>query len=90
MIIVDIFIYLLLALYLDAVIPAEYGTRRPPYFIFQLSFWKSMFCENRSKPNNHEMTRQLSARERENTDDIEPVGDEMIGKEAIRSVMYKF
>lgn len=86
MIIVDIFLYLLLALYLDAVIPAEYGKRRPPYFIFQLSFWKSVFCESRSQPNAREMKRQMSARERENANDVEPVGEEMIGKEAVRSV----
>ena len=84
MIIVDIFLYLFLALYLDAVIPAEYGKRRPPYFIFLPSFWKSVFCNNNQLTKGHELSRQLSARGIQNMDDVEPVGNEMIGKEAIR------
>lgn len=82
MIIVDIFLYLLLALYLDNVIPAEYGKRRPPYFIFMPSFWRSVYCGDNS--HDRELSRQLSARGFQNMDDVEPVGQEMIGKEAIR------
>ena len=40
MLIVDIVLYFLLALYLDAVVPAEYGQRKPPHFIFMPSFWR--------------------------------------------------
>ena len=78
---VDIFLYLGLALYLDAVVPAEYGKRRPPYFIFLPSFWKSLFVENK---NDIPLSRQTSARSIHNQDDVEPVGPEMMGKEAIR------
>ena len=38
---VDIVLYGLLAYYLDNVLPTEYGTRRKPWFPFQLSFWVS-------------------------------------------------
>ena len=37
----DIVLYGLLAYYLDNVLPTEYGTRRKPWFPFQLSFWVS-------------------------------------------------
>lgn len=35
----NIFVYLLLALYLDQVVPDEYGTARKPWFMFTPSFW---------------------------------------------------
>ena len=38
---VDFVLYGLLAYYLDNVLPTEYGTRRKPWFPFQLSFWVS-------------------------------------------------
>ena len=37
----DIVLYGLLAYYLDNVLPTEYGTRRKPWFPFQMSFWVS-------------------------------------------------
>ena len=48
MLLVDTVLYLLLALYFDAVIPGEYGQHRPPYFIFTPSFWKSI-CSKKEK-----------------------------------------
>ncbi|XP_031568598.1 ATP-binding cassette sub-family A member 5-like [Actinia tenebrosa] len=81
MMVVDIFLYLGLALYLDAVVPTEYGKRRPPYFIFMPSFWKSLFVDD--KNNEIALSRQLSARSVHNQDDVEQVGPEMIGKEVI-------
>lgn len=80
MLIVDIILYFLLALYLDAVIPAEYGQRKPPYFIFMPSYWKSLF--NGTK--NNAPARQMSVREQEASEDIEAVHADMHGKEAIR------
>jgi ATP-binding cassette subfamily A (ABC1) protein 5 len=82
MIIIDIFLYLSMALYLDAVVPAEYGKRRPLYFIFMPSFWKSFFSDD--KNSDITLSRQLSARGIHKMEDVEPVGPEMIGKEAIR------
>ena len=80
MLIVDIFLYFLLALYLDVVIPAEYGQRKPPYFIFMPSFWKSLFGNKKVNTPN----RQMSAREQETSEDIEAVHADMHGNEAIR------
>ena len=82
MLIVDIILYFLLALYLDAVIPAEYGQRKPPYFIFMPSFWKSLF--DGKKKNGPAL--QMSAREQEASEDIEAVHADLHGKEAIRYV----
>ena len=80
MLIVDIILYFLLALYLDAVIPAEYGPRKPPYFIFMPSFWKSLFGGKKENA----PRRQMSAREQETSEDIEAVHADMHGNEAIR------
>lgn len=39
MLIVDAFLYGILAWYLDKVLPSEYGTPLPFYFVFQPSYW---------------------------------------------------
>lgn len=35
----DIFLYALLAYYLDSVVPSEYGIKRPAWFCFTPGFW---------------------------------------------------
>ena len=40
MFIFDIFLYLILANYLERVLPSTYGIRLPWYFCFQPSFWR--------------------------------------------------
>ncbi|CAH3191074.1 unnamed protein product, partial [Porites evermanni] len=80
MLIVDIILYFFLALYLDNVIPTQYGQRRSPYFIFLPSFWKSLF-NGRKKEG---LNREMSAREQETSEDIETVHADMHGNEAIR------
>ena len=82
MLIVDSVLYFLLALYLDAVIPAEYGQRKSPYFIFMPSFWKSLFDGKKGMETT--LTRQKSARGQEASEDIEAVHADMHGNEAIR------
>ena len=86
MLIVDTVLYLLLALYFDVVIPGEYGQRRPPYFIFMPSFWKSIFS---GKDQKKTPTRQLSARIEEASDDIEPMPAVFHGNEVIRYILNK-
>ena len=82
MLIVDAILYFLLALYFDAVIPAEYGPRKPPHFIFMPSFWKSLFnTEGKKKA---QAARQMSARVQEASDDVEAMPAEMRGSEVIR------
>ena len=80
MLIVDIILYFFLALYLDNVIPTQYGQRRSPYFIFLPSFWKSLFNGKKGEG----LNRQMSAREQETSEDIETVHADMHGNEAIR------
>ncbi|XP_014207034.1 ATP-binding cassette sub-family A member 5-like isoform X2 [Copidosoma floridanum] len=52
----DIFLYGLLAYYLDSVIPSEYGVKRPPWFCFTLGFW----CRRNKAP-------RVSSKERVNS-----------------------
>lgn len=82
MLIVDIILYFLLALYFDAVIPAEYGQRKHPLFIFRPSFWKScLFCAgNKGKA----LPRNMSTPEWDRSEDVEAVHHDMQGNEAIR------
>eukprot|EP00095_Tigriopus_kingsejongensis_P007733 maker-scaffold200_size264178-snap-gene-0.10 protein:Tk07733 transcript:maker-scaffold200_size264178-snap-gene-0.10-mRNA-1 annotation:"atp-binding cassette sub-family a member 5" len=40
MLAVDIVLYLLIAFYLDNVVPTEYGTRRKPWYFLQPSYWR--------------------------------------------------
>lgn len=83
MLIVDAILYFLLALYFDAVIPAEYGPRKPPHFIFMPSFWKSLFSSEDTKTT---PARQMSARVREASDDVESMPADMHGNEVIRYI----
>lgn len=41
MLILDTFIYMLIALYVEAIFPGEYGLPRVWYFPFTLKFWYS-------------------------------------------------
>ena len=81
LLLVDTVLYLLLALYFDAVIPGEYGQHRPPYFIFTPSFWKSI-CSK--KEQQKAPSRQLSARVEEASEDIEAMPADLQGSEVIR------
>jgi ABC-type multidrug transport system ATPase subunit len=44
---VDGIIYLMLALYLDKIIPSEFGRASSPFFFLQKSFWKSFIPKKR-------------------------------------------
>lgn len=39
MLIIDTFLYLLIALYFEAILPGEYGIPKPWYFLFTRNFW---------------------------------------------------
>ncbi|XP_052071542.1 cholesterol transporter ABCA5-like [Mytilus californianus] len=39
MLLFDSVLYFVLAMYLDNVIPTEYGAKKPPYYIFMKSYW---------------------------------------------------
>lgn len=40
MLTIDSIIYLLVALYVEAIFPGDYGVPKPWYFIFTPSFWR--------------------------------------------------
>ena len=87
MLIVDTIIYLLIAVYLDAVFPGKYVKGKHPLFIFKLSFWKQASCcgnkktgftKQRSLLNYSKPTQEYHA------GDIEDVSDEIMGNKVIR------
>lgn len=78
MLIIDIILYMLLALYFDAVVPGEYGQRKVPYFCFLPSFWKGVLGWSSS------VQEQNSFADFEGCDDIELVPEELSEKKAIR------
>lgn len=106
MVSVDVCLYLLLALYFDAIVPTEYGTREKPWFFLQPSFWRKekkatgAGIKNRSAsfsdiPNAtgvdySSLSRHSSGRSNGSSCivgftnvDIEPVSEDMRGKEAV-------
>ena len=87
MLIVDTIIYLLIAVYLDAVFPGKYVKGKHPLFMFKLSFWKQASCcgnkktgfaKQRSLLNYSKPTQEYHA------GDIEDVSDEIMGNKVIR------
>ncbi|XP_066469630.1 cholesterol transporter ABCA5-like [Tiliqua scincoides] len=74
----DSMLYLLLAVYLDQVIPGEYGLRRNFFFFLKSSFWLK-------QPRNYtELCESVSTGNINSNEMIEPVSSEFQGKEAIR------
>ncbi len=45
MMFLDFLIYSVLAWYFDQVLPSEFGTPRPWYFLLTLKYWKQTFCD---------------------------------------------
>ncbi|XP_046734287.1 cholesterol transporter ABCA5-like isoform X1 [Diprion similis] len=83
----DIFLYSLLAYYLDSVVPSEYGVKRSPFFCFTPGFW----CRRKVPlvPSSNGESNSFIPGEETNRD-VEPVVREMKGREAIRIVdLYK-
>lgn len=68
MLLVDALIYLLLALYIEAVFPGEYGVPKPWYFPFQPSFW----CENSHYEPYFDTAENRSDDDRSNVCETEP------------------
>ncbi|CAK8683815.1 unnamed protein product [Clavelina lepadiformis] len=72
---VDIILYFFLTLYFDNVVPGEYGQRNSIFFCFMPSFWF---------PSKYRITLDHQASDGNNCDYIEPISDDLKGKEAIR------
>ena len=86
MLVVDTILYLLIASYLDVVLPGDYEKAKHPLFIFKLAFWKHACCRDEDKG----LTRQRSllnssqSTQEEHAEDIEDVSDGMMGNKVIR------
>jgi ATP-binding cassette, subfamily A (ABC1), member 5 len=83
----DIILYSLLALYLDAVVPSEHGTKQKPFFCLMPSFWFASKNEVKVPLLNgcggvESTVHSFNPHEA----DVEPVPREMRGKEAIKIV----
>ena len=73
---------MLLAIYLDAVFPGEYGQRRSPLFCFKPSFWRGVSLPNKRQPT---LFRGMSSvHEDESQADVEEVPESMQENLAIR------
>ncbi|NXY75912.1 ABCAA protein, partial [Glareola pratincola] len=79
MLVFDSVLYMLLAMYFDKVLPGKYGIPDPPFFCLKPSYWV------RSRRGfSREMPRTAASPEELLGDDVEPVPQEFMGKEAIR------
>ncbi|OCT61980.1 cholesterol transporter ABCA5 [Xenopus laevis] len=76
--VVDSVMYLLLATYLDQVLPGEYGLRQSPFFFLKPSYW------SKRKKRYGELNESYFDRTVDLSEMIEPVSSELHGKEAIR------
>ncbi|XP_064604121.1 cholesterol transporter ABCA5-like [Liolophura sinensis] len=83
MLAVDTVLYGFLAIYLDNVIPSEYGPRRPPWYIFMRSYWCDVSSSSGERLHlingDHHANNTAS-----HDEDVEPVSSDLRGKEGIR------
>ncbi|XP_067403405.1 cholesterol transporter ABCA5 isoform X2 [Emydura macquarii macquarii] len=78
LLVLDSMFYLLLAVYLDQVIPGEFGLRRPSFFFMKPSFW------SKRRRNYKELYESTVNGSLSFSEMVEPVSSEFQGKEAIR------
>ncbi|KFW91411.1 cholesterol transporter ABCA5 isoform X1 [Phalacrocorax carbo] len=78
LLVLDSIFYLLVAVYLDQVIPGEFGLRRTPFFFMKPSFW------SKHRKNYKELYESSINGSFSFSEIVEPVPSEFQGKEAIR------
>ncbi|KAF4012945.1 hypothetical protein G4228_003023 [Cervus hanglu yarkandensis] len=78
MLLFDALLYLVLTLYLDKILPTEYGQQRPPWFFLKSSSWFQRRRADRAALEN-DIDPDFPS-----NDSFEPVSPEFHGKEAIR------
>ncbi|NXE05295.1 ABCA5 protein, partial [Lophotis ruficrista] len=78
LLVLDSIFYLLVAVYLDQVIPGEFGLRRMPFFFMKPSFW------SKRRKNYKELYESSINGSLSFSEIVEPVTSEFQGKEAIR------
>ncbi|KAJ7401602.1 ATP binding cassette subfamily A member 5 [Pitangus sulphuratus] len=79
LLVLDSIFYLLVAVYLDQVIPGEFGLRRAPFFFMKPSFW------SKHRKNYRELYESSVNGSLSFSEIVEPVPSEFQGKEAIRA-----
>ena len=86
MLMVDTILYLLIAAYLDAVFPGEYGRAKHPLFIFKLSFWKHVCYGHKETglPRHRSLVNSLQPSQEDYAEDIDDVSDKLMGNKVIR------
>ena len=86
MLMVDTILYLLIAAYLDAVFPGEYGRAKHPLFIFKLSFWKHVCYGHKETglPRQRSLVNSLQPSQEDYAEDIDDVSDKLMGNKVIR------
>lgn len=82
MLTLDIFLYLLLAIYFDMVIPKEYGQQYHPLFFLYPSFWRG---DQATKAND---TAAIYLPKNNSSEDAEEISNDFVGKEGIRLLNY--
>ncbi|KAL3876747.1 hypothetical protein ACJMK2_034544 [Sinanodonta woodiana] len=80
MLLLDSVLYFLLAVYLDHVVPGEYGPRYPPWFCFTKAFW----CGCASSGKLSAITKERETPYQDDLADIEAVSRETMNNTAIR------
>uniref|UniRef100_A0A8C0BD03 Cholesterol transporter ABCA5 n=1 Tax=Buteo japonicus TaxID=224669 RepID=A0A8C0BD03_9AVES len=78
LLVLDSIFYLLVAIYLDQVMPGEFGLRRTPFFFMKPSFW------SKRRKNYKELYESSINGSLSFSEIVEPVPSEFQGKEAIR------
>ncbi|XP_077109566.1 cholesterol transporter ABCA5 isoform X1 [Ranitomeya variabilis] len=76
--VVDSVMYLLLASYLDQILPSEYGLKRQPFFFLKPSYW------SKKRRNYGVLSESFFSANTDLSDIVEPVALGLQGKEAIR------
>ena len=84
--VVDTILFLLIAAYLYAVFPGEYGKAKHTLFIFKLSFWKHFCCgdDETGLPRQRSFSNSPQPAQEDHAKDIEDVSDELMGNKVIR------
>uniref|UniRef100_H0Z0L3 Cholesterol transporter ABCA5 n=1 Tax=Taeniopygia guttata TaxID=59729 RepID=H0Z0L3_TAEGU len=84
LLVLDSIFYLLVAVYLDQVMPGEFGLRRTPFFFMKPSFW------SKRRKNYKELYESSINGSLSFSEIVEPVPAEFQGKEAISCVQKTF
>ena len=80
MLVLDAILYSVLIWYIDAAFPGKYGTAKPWYFPFQLSFWLGKSRVHRLKAYFTKRSVPLSVHADEEDGFLDPVGSDCEGE----------